>query len=214
MRVRRLMLGVALLAAAGALVLDMSGRAPRLAGTDHVGATVFVATLPHGGTLCQPAMSLPSDTRRIEVLLGTYGAPRPAIWSSFRASDGRTIASGELPAGTAQGKLLIPLRYAHGPATNGTLCLHAVGKRKLAFAGEPFGAGVDARAGGRVQAGRISVYYYRPGRESWWQLLGVLDERFGLGKAPFFGDWTLPAMALLLLGVWIATARLLLKELT
>ncbi len=56
--------------------------------------------------------------------------------------------------------------------------------------------------------------YLRPGRESWWQLLGTLDQRFGLGKASFFGDWTLPVMALLLLGIWIAAARLLAKEIT
>ena len=37
--------------------------------------------------------------------------------------------------------------------------------------------------------------------------------RFGLGKASFFGDWTLPAVALLLLGVWVGTVRLLLREL-
>ncbi len=43
---------------------------------------------------------------------------------------------------------------------------------------------------------------------------GMLDERFGLGKASLFGDWTLPAMALALLGVWIAAVRLLAKELT
>ena len=56
--------------------------------------------------------------------------------------------------------------------------------------------------------------YLRPGSESWWQLLGVLDERFGFGKATFFGDWTLPVAALLLLGVWVATVRLLIRELT
>jgi hypothetical protein len=42
----------------------------------------------------------------------------------------------------------------------------------------------------------------------------VLTRRFGLGKASFFGDWTLPVAALLLLGVWVATVRLLARELT
>jgi hypothetical protein len=35
-----------------------------------------------------------------------------------------------------------------------------------------------------------------------------------LGKASFLGEWTLPVLAVLLLGVWIATVRLLARELT
>ena len=46
-------------------------------------------------------------------------------------------------------------------------------------------------------AGSASSTTARP--ESWWSLLGVLDQRFGLGKAGFFGDWTLPACFVLLL---------------
>jgi hypothetical protein len=67
---------------------------------------------------------------------------------------------------------------------------------------------------GKPQPGRIDVVYLRPGRESWWQLLPTLDQRFGLGKASFFGGWTLPALALALLCVWIAAARLLAEGLT
>jgi len=67
---------------------------------------------------------------------------------------------------------------------------------------------------GVPQPGRISVVYLRPGSESWWQLLPTLSQRFGLGKASFFGDWTLATVALLLLGVWVGTVRLLRRELT
>jgi hypothetical protein len=54
----------------------------------------------------------------------------------------------------------------------------------------------------------------RDARESWWQMLGLLARRFGFGKAPFFGTWTLPLVAVLLLFVWIATVRLLARELS
>jgi hypothetical protein len=60
----------------------------------------------------------------------------------------------------------------------------------------------------------MAVVYLRPGRESWWQLLPTLSRRMGFGKALFFGTWTLPVAALLLLGLWIAVGRLLLRELT
>jgi hypothetical protein len=65
----------------------------------------------------------------------------------------------------------------------------------------------------RRQGGRISIRYARAGEQSWWEMLGALDRRFGLGKASFFGDWTLLAAALALLGMWIATVRLLAREL-
>jgi hypothetical protein len=58
------------------------------------------------------------------------------------------------------------------------------------------------------------MLYFRQGGETWWQLLPTLTRRFGLGKASLFGDWTLPAVALLLLVVWIGTARLVVRELT
>ena len=67
---------------------------------------------------------------------------------------------------------------------------------------------------GRQQPGRISLSYLRRGSESWWQLLPTLSHRFGLGKASLVGDWTLPVAALLLLGVWAAAVRLLIRELT
>jgi len=213
MRMRRLVLGVAFLLAVGALALDMSGRAPRIAGTDHVSPAAFSAVLPHGGTLCQPAMVLPSDAQRIEMLVGTYGTPVPAIAADFVSVGGATVAAGRLARGAHEGYVQIPLVYPHGPTAEGSLCLHIRGASKVVLGGEPSAGAVAERVDGKPQPGRIDVVYLRPGRESWWQLLGALDRRFGLGKASLFGDWTLPAMALALLGVWIAAARLLAREL-
>jgi hypothetical protein len=211
----RVVLAVALVLVAGAVILDMSGRAPRIAGTDHTNPVGFVATIPSGGSVCQPSMVLPPDTGSVEVLVGTYGQSVPALAASFKDPAGRVVASGELAAGARQEYVRIPLRYAHGSIA-GTLCIH-VGRvaRPIALGGDVFPAGsVSEQVDGVPQGGRIDVVYLRPGRESWWRLLGALDERFGFGKASFFGDWTLPVAALLLLGVWIATVRLLARELT
>ncbi|HXA53601.1 MAG TPA: hypothetical protein VNV37_01885 [Solirubrobacteraceae bacterium] len=213
-RVRRLALGVALLAAAGALALDMSGRAPRIAGTDHVSAAIFSVALPDGGTLCQPYMTLPSDAQRIEALIGTYGAPVPAISADFVGAGGRTLAAGALARGAREGYVQVPLGRPRSSSAEGKLCLHVHARTKVVFGGEPSGGTAAALVDGQPQPGRIDVVYLRPGRESWWQLLGALDQRFGLGKAPFFGDWTLPFAALALLGVWIAAVRLLAREIT
>jgi hypothetical protein len=211
----RVVLGIALLLVAGALVLEMSGRSPRIAGTDHLNDVAFVATIPGGQALCQPQMILPGDAQRVQMLIGTYGPPAPSLAVSFLGAGGHVLAGGRLAAGAPQGEIVVPIGYPHGATALGTLCVRVGGTGKVVLGGDVFPAGpASEQIAGRPLPGRIAVTYLRPGRESWWQLLGTLDERFGLGKASFFGDWTLPVAALLLLGVWIATVRLLVRELT
>jgi hypothetical protein len=212
MRVRAVLV-VAVLAVVGALVLDLSGRAPRTSGSDHVSPVVFAAIVPGGGTLCQPFTGLPSDTADAQLLIGTYGYAAPELRLRFLNSAGALVASGRWPAGGPQGAIEIPLSHAHGEAVRA--CLRVGGTHKLAIEGEggPLDP-ADEVVDGALQGGRISLVYFRPGRESWWQLLPTLSRRFGFGKALFFGSWTLPVLALVLVGVWLATARLLLRELT
>ncbi len=215
MRVR-LVLGVALAFAAGALILEMSGRGPRIAATDHTNPIGFVATVQANGSLCQPGMLLPADVGSVEVLIGTYGRRTPALSATFNDAGSHTVAKGSLVSGAHEGYIRIPLRYGGKAPIGGTLCVH-VGRaaHPVSFAGDQFARGATSeQIDGSPQPGRIDVVYLRPGRESWWQLLGVLDERFGVGKARFLGDWTLPVAVLLLLGVWVATVRLLVRELT
>lgn len=208
-------LAIALLLVVGGLLLDMSGRAPRLAATDHTNAVSFVAALYGGQELCQPHMVLPSEAARLQVLVGTYGRLVPELGARFFVSStGRTLTAGILPAGAKQGYVYIPIAHPHGPAVGGTLCIRADGIHKIVLGGAPFATGTESeKIDGRAVPGRIYVDYMRAGSESWWQLLPTLDQRFGLGKSPVFGDWTFVVLALLLLGVWIATVRLLLREL-
>jgi hypothetical protein len=59
----------------------------------------------------------------------------------------------------------------------------------------------------------VSILYYRPGSESWWDLLGALDLRIGLGKSPIFGNWTLPVLVLAFLLMTVGVIRVLIREL-
>ncbi len=209
-----MVLAVALAVAGGALVLDMSGRAPRLAGTDHTVAASFVADLKGGQELCQPGMELPSDAERVEVLVGTYGPPVPQMTVRFLGSDDHVRAFGHIPAGAPQGNVTIPISYPHGGTSPGTLCVLVRGGKNTVLGGAAFTAGpASEEVGGVPQPGRIWTLYLRPGRESWWQLLPTLSRRFGLGKTPFLGDWALPVAALALLGVWVGAIRVLRREL-
>jgi hypothetical protein len=210
----RVVLAIALLLTAGALALDMSGRAPRLAGTDHVDPLVFAATVPGGHTLCQPGMVLPPDAASVTMLVGTFGHPVPALAVRFLDDRGVLVARGSPAPGTREGNVTVALSRTRGAAVAGTLCLANPSRSAIVLGGESATAGPGSvRLDGSVLAGRIDVAYLRPGRESWWHLLPTLDERFGLGKASFFGDWTLPAVALALAGVWAYTVWLLLREL-
>ena len=212
MKVARLALGLAALLVLAVLLLEMSGSAPRSAGSDHNNPAVFAATVPGGGTPCQPIVPLPQDGARAQLLIGTYGQPVPPLQLSF-AGDGATVAAGSRAAGGREGTVTIPIqRVSSGVASS--FCLHVGGHSSVVLGGEggPIGASSEV-VDGKAQGGRMSLLYLRAGSESWWQLLPSLDHRFGLGKASVFGDWTLPVFALMLLGVWIAALRLLLRTL-
>jgi hypothetical protein len=208
----RLALGLALALVLAVLALDMSGAAPRSAGSDHNNPAVFAATVPGGGTLCQPIVPLPVDVARAQLLIGTYGHPVPALQLRFNGAGG-AVASGSRPAGGAEGTITIPVHRLSGVVAS-SFCLHVGGRSTVALGGEggPIGASSEL-VNGVAQGGRVSLLYLRAGSESWWQLLPSLDHRFGLGKASFFGDWTLPVLVLMLLGVWIAAVRLLVRTL-
>jgi hypothetical protein len=215
MRVR-VAIGLAVLATAVGLVLDMSGSAPRTAGSDHVARPIFADGVPGGGVLCQGATVLPDDAARMNILIGTNGKRMPRIAIDFKTADGRTVTRGVVRAGTAPiaAGVTVALRYPHGPSTAGTFCLHVGGTHVMEFGGYGYGDAASATTiNGRPQPGRISIDYTRRGRESWWELLGTLDSRFGLGKSTIFGDWTLPVLALAALALWIGVVRFLLREL-
>jgi len=210
----RLLLGVALLVVAGTFALEMSGRAPRSAGSDHVSPAIFSATVPGGGVLCQPVTAPPAEAARAHILIGTYGHPVPDLHLRFLDAAGAQVAAGQTPAGAREGYVTIPLMPRHTASVPVSACLRVGGASPVVLGGEAGAPGSNSEVvDGHHQPGRISLLYLRQGDESWWQLLPVLDRRFGLGKASFFGEWTLPVVALLLLGVWVATARLLAREL-
>ena len=207
-----LALGVTL--AVGLLLLEMSASAPRTAGSDHVGDPVFAAVVPGGGVLCQPVSPLPDDARRVRLLIGTYGRPVPDLSIRFTSATGVSVAHGELAAGAREGYVTIPIARATPPGPASTICLHIGGSARVAIGGERAPTTADSeRVNGTLDAGDIGLLYLRAGNETWWQLFPVLSQRFGFGKATFFGAWTLPAVVIVMVGVWAAAVRLLAREL-
>ena len=209
----RVVLAVALVLVAGVLVLDASGSAPRSAGSDHVGTPAFSTSVSGGHAICQPVAALPADAATVQLLIGTNGHPVPDLLIRFIDPSGRPEAVGHLAPGAREGLVTIPLRHVRGAPPATSVCLHVGGSATVLLGGEAAVAGPGSAAvEGKPQAGRIGLSYLRGNAQSWWQLLPELTSRFGLGKASFFGDWTLPVMALLLLGVWVGAVRLLARE--
>jgi hypothetical protein len=148
-------------------------------------------------------------------LTGTYGHPVPNLQIRFIDAGGADVAVGQLPSGAREGPVSIALRRQLRSPSATQMCLKVAGTATVVLGGE--GGPITSESelvNGHRQPGRVSLIYFRRGDESWWQLLPTLSRRFGLGKASFFGEWTLPVLALLLLCVWVATARLLTRELT
>jgi hypothetical protein len=214
---------VSVVLAAGVLIVaalsirEMSGSGPRTAGSDLIRPDTFSEILPAGGTLCQAIGSFPDDAARASVLIGTYDRPMPAMSMRFLSASHQVGAYGALAAGApaTQGYVMVPLRRVPRAGQITTACLHVKGTGHYAIGGE---GGIvtptSAVINGKQKSGSISIFYFRRGSESWWQLLPTLDQRFGFGKATFFGAWTLPVMALLVLLVWVAALGLLRRELT
>lgn len=210
----RVALSVAVIVVAGTLVLELSGSARRGAGSDHVSTAVFSAAVPGGGTLCQPVPALPAGAAAVQLLIGTYGRPVPALATRFRTRSGVTIAEGTFRGGTHEGVVTIPLKRVHA-GESAEACLHVGGAGNYVLGGEGDVPNASSEVvNGKHEPGRIGLSYLRGGRESWWQLLSVVSTRFGLGKASFMGSWTLLVLAILFVAMWVGAIRLLVRELT
>lgn len=213
MRVR-IVLAVALALVGAAVVVALSQRAPRLAGTSFVLQRAFVAAVPPHGTACQPATYLADDSAAAQLLVQAYGRRPLALGVTFRDPDGVVVARGSVRSVAAgAGAVTVPFaRVVGGNHANATGCVHDAGSEGFALSGDIAGPTAAARVQGRPTGGVVGFRYLRAGSESWWSLMPVVAQRFGLGKASAFGTWTLPALALVLAGLWIAAVRLLLRS--
>jgi hypothetical protein len=208
----RVVVGFAVLVVAVATVIALSQRGARLAGTNGIKQQAFVVALPAGRQACQRFVLLVDDAARTQVLVGTNGKPAPPLAVTFADRDGRFVARG-LGRPTHEGLVTIPIGAAvDGTRPSTTACIRNLGDRPIVLGGDIAKPEGSARIDGRTTGGAVSFRYLRAGNETWWSLLPTIASRFGIGKAPIFGDWTLPAAALLLLAVWIAAIRLLVRE--
>lgn len=198
----------------GTLALDMSGSAPRLAGSNGIRVEVFSTVAPGGATVCEVVGALPRGTGGAKLLIGTYNRPLPLVRIRFLDASGSAVALGDVRGGR-QGYVSIPLRRRGAFSAAKRACVRIGGHFGIALGGiRAASKPVDEVIDGSPAPGLFSIYYLRADSQTWWQFLPLLDLRFGLGKAPFFSRWALPVVAGLALLVCAGAIALLWRELT
>jgi hypothetical protein len=209
----RIVLGVALAVMGVAVVVVLSQRAQRLAGTSFVTQRGFPVLVPAYGRACQPGTYLADDSAEAQLTVGTDGRPRPALTVTFADAGGTVVAHGRAAGGAKGGVVTVPFAHAVEGNRYGTnACVRSAGPHRIALAGDIARRAASARVNGRALGAVVGFRYLRSGRESWWALAPVVAQRFGLGKSSVFGTWTLPLLVVVVVGVWLAAIRLLLRE--
>lgn len=164
---------------------------------------LFVASIPKGGhRLCQEGVALSAGAAAVQLTIGTYGQPGPALVVTFaEAGKKKPATSALIHRGWSEGPLTIPLRIAAKPsALNGTLCVRPIGNAKLALAGEAIGT--PATVEGSPAQGRVSVTVISGRKQSLLARLRPLDSRLGRGNARWIGSWAFwVILALVVIGV-------------
>lgn len=195
----RVTLAAGVLALAVALVVVLSAEESRLAGTNNVVPGGAAGFLFPGAVGCQPA-NVPPGTRSVVLRAAGEGAARARLELTIEDARGTRMRALSRPP-SSDGVLEIPL--AREPEQGeGTLCARNRGRAPLVLLGYE----TDDRATAReLQAERpglrgvVAVEYRRGGEESWWDVAGVVSERFAFGKSGLFGGAEL----------WLAIAAIL-----
>jgi hypothetical protein len=187
--------GFALLLAA--LILTLSHAEPRQAGTNHVPEIEEVAKRRGAWEHCQSGEIVPRDAANLRLLVGTYGRPTPELRVAARRRGGEVVTTGRLPAGGSEGHIQIPVRRVDRTQGGTRVCVSVASRGRTVL----YGA-----------AGRLRLDWYREGSESWFELLPAVAHRFGLARANPIGSFLLPVAGVILLLGWVATARLIVRE--
>lgn len=211
MRLKVALVASLLVVTVGVLVALLD-RGARMAGTSFVRQLHFSVVVPPGETACQPRTHLADDAASAVLLVGTYGSPRPPLSVAFTKDDGTVLARGRLGGGSRQGDVTVPFARVVEGNHSATACVRNEGSTRVALGGDIASPENTARIKGSPAGGVVGFRYLREGQESWLELAPVVAQRFGLGKTAAFGTWTLPLVALVVLGLWVAVVRLLLAQ--
>ncbi|HEX4483914.1 MAG TPA: hypothetical protein VH081_09005 [Solirubrobacteraceae bacterium] len=207
----RVVVGVGLLAIAIAAVAILAQRAQRRSGTNLTADTGYVIPLGAGEQLCEPGELLPGDTGALRLSASSGASPGGRLRASVADAQGLTVSTGALAPGWRTGVVTIPISRIARTLPGALVCLLNEGAR-ISLGGSVPDANFYVVLGGKPLSGRMRIEYMRPGRESWFALLGTLAYRFSLAKADLVRHWAVAAVIVLMLIAIVLTTRVILRE--
>jgi hypothetical protein len=197
--------GLAIVLAAVAVLL--SDRQPRMAGSNLVPDFGLLPELPAGKRLCQTEELVPAGAATVRVRIAASRAP--GLLDLNVEAGGNRVTRGRVATTPGDQFLTVPIEPVARTTDGARLCITNRGASPVALAGsdriQP-----PAKADGGSLPGRVRVDYFRPGRESWWALIGTVVHRFGYGRADLLGSWTLfLALGLTMCAIAVAAVAVL-----
>jgi hypothetical protein len=194
-------LAAGLVTIAAGLALVLLDSKPRQAGTNYVPEAAEAVTLDRANdTHCQDGQLVPGDAAALRLLIGTDERLSPELGVTVRAG-GATITTGRLRR-RPPGRVVVPIDPVDDAQLDAEVCIEARRLQK------------DSRAVLYGSPGRVRLEWLREDDESWFELLGTVAHRFGLGKPFVSGAWVLALAFVLLALIWFLALRLVLRELS
>jgi hypothetical protein len=206
-------IALGLLLVVGALVVVLSKKEQRLAGTNAQVAVSGNDVVIRGGKRNCQGDAVPKQTAAVRVFAGVPRGTAGPLDLVIRKGD-RIIATGRFTKVedglAASTPLSPPVGTEKWPVE---LCLKNRGRATIRLAGDRTPIRFSgSNPWGLVYADEPRVDYLRSGEESGWSIAGLAAERFGLVKTSFFGSWTMWAVFGLVGATWVGSLTLLLRR--
>jgi hypothetical protein len=177
--------------------LALSARAPRQAGSNFLGDALFVKQLRPRDRLCQRPEVIPGGAAALRLrVTAVRGQPTTLELTAWLRDVAVTAGRATTPA--SGGHVVVPIRRVPRTVAKSRVCVVNSGM-----------AAVNLDGGKRrVSASKrfVRFEWLRTGRESWVELTPIITKRFAWGKANPLGTLLLPAVLVLVAGLWVAGA--------
>jgi pyrimidine deaminase RibD-like protein len=205
-----LVVGFTLIVAAVAVVL--LGHPAALARANGARPERVLTIAESSSRVCQAGELVPSRTTAIVAWLGAFTGPRVSAVVTER---GRVIARGTHGSAWTGRSVTISLDRALRDSATATVCFSFAPRYEgVVVRGSPVAGTSASSDDGRSLAGTLAIEYVRPGRggATWLARASTIADHLGLGRVPS-GNWAVVVALLLAIGLTVAVAALLAREL-
>jgi hypothetical protein len=199
--------GIALIAAVGALALTRSPPRVVRAGTP---SRVIRPLTVSDAEVCQANEVLPAGVNAIRVWLGAYFGSRVRV---VALSNSQVLTEGARGPNWTGGAVTVPVTPQSHATSGVTLCFDAAPNSELLYLGLAAAPRTESAVWrGKALGARVDVEYLAAGRGSWWSRVLAVARHMGIGHA-LSGTWIVLLIAALVAGIGILAARLVVREL-